>query len=171
MTEQARTYGTVLFELDLPGEMIEKAFGVLSDNPVLIKCLISPEILLGSKLAVIQKVFREPEFSPLMTRFLEKVCENSCMDQMEEIFQVWKEKTMEAAGILSASLYCVTLPDEKEREGMRAFLSRKFGAKEVRLTIVNAPELMGGFVLKAKDMEYDYSLKGQLTRLARAVAG
>ncbi len=28
-----------------------------------------------------------------------------------------------------------------------------------------APELMGGFVLKTGDVEYDYSLKGQLERL------
>ena len=34
-----------------------------------------------------------------------------------------------------------------------------------------SPQLLGGFVLKAKDVEYDYSLKGQLKRLTEAVAG
>ena len=33
------------------------------------------------------------------------------------------------------------------------------------------PELLAGFVLRAGDMEYDYSLRGQLAQLTRAVAG
>ena len=31
--------------------------------------------------------------------------------------------------------------------------------------------LIGGFILKTGDIEYDYSLRGQISRLSQAVAG
>lgn len=65
---------------------------------------------------------------------------------------------------ISQSFY-VTRPDEEQLAGIREFLCREYKKKDVQLEMAAAPELMGGFVLKTGDVEYDYSLKGQLERL------
>lgn len=171
MTEQARIYGTVLFELGIPGGMIEKAAKMLAGCPELVGCLTSPVIPAGKKRSVIRKVFREPDFSGRMICFLEKACESGCIDEMEAIIQVWREKTMAAEGILPASLEYVTRPDEEQLAAMRKFLCRRTGRRSVEFSLKENPELLAGFVLRAGDMEYDYSLKGQLAQLTRAVAG
>ena len=44
MTEQARIYGAVLFELDIPQEMVEQAAALLRENPPLQKVLSSPVV-------------------------------------------------------------------------------------------------------------------------------
>ncbi len=54
---------------------------------------------------------------------------------------------------------------------MKRFLCRNHGKKEVVLALVEEKALLGGFVLKAGDIEYDYSLRGRIGRLSQAVAG
>ena len=62
----------------------------------------------------------------------------------------------------------MTEPDEAQIAGIKAFLCREYGKKEVQLTMAAHPELLGGFVLRTGDMEYDYSLKEQLADLFSA---
>ena len=85
MTETARTYAIVLYELGIPEEMVREAVKLLKENPELPEVLNSPVVPLKSKHAVIEKVFREPEFSVLMVRFLKKACDAGCIGQTEEI--------------------------------------------------------------------------------------
>ena len=81
MTETARTYAIVLYELGIPVEMVREAVKLLKENPELPEVLNSPVVPLKSKHAVIEKVFREPEFSALMVRFLKKACDAGCIGQ------------------------------------------------------------------------------------------
>lgn len=97
--------------------------------------------------------------------FLKKACEEGCIGQMEDMIKVWEKCLLDGAGILSASLFYVTRPDEEQLAGILEFLCREYKKKDVQLEMAAAPELMGGFVLKTGDVEYDYSLKGQLERL------
>ena len=85
MTETARTYAIVLYELGIPEDMVREAVKLLKENPELPEVLNSPVVPLKSKHAVIEKVFREPEFSALMVRFLKKACDAGCIGQTEEI--------------------------------------------------------------------------------------
>ena len=162
MTETARTYAIVLYELGIPEEMVREAVKLLKENPEL------PEVL-KSKHAVIEKVFREPEFSALMVRFLKKACDAGCIGQTEEIAKARDAYARMAAGVMDAELHYVTMPGAAQITGMKQFLCRKYNKKDVNIRLVNQPDLVGGFVLKAGDTEYDYSLKGQLVRLGRAV--
>ena len=104
MTEQARLYGTVLYELKLPETMIRTCECILRENPQLAQVLESPVIRQSRKEAIIDRVFENPDFSRIMRNFLKKVCEAGCMDQMESMVRIRDEKSREAAGILTAKL-------------------------------------------------------------------
>lgn len=171
MTETAMTYGTVLYELSVPGYMVEEAVSLLRSSKELKNVLTSPVVSHQKKEAIIDKVFREPGFSDIMRRFLKKACIAGCIGQMEDIAGRWKSLSQEMNGGMDADLYYVTLPDEAQIQGIKAFLCRSCHKKDVDLHLVSNPDLIGGFVLKAGDIEYDYSLKGQLEKLTRAVAG
>ena len=140
MTEQARLYGTVLYELKLPDTMIRTC-----------ECIL--------------RKIRGLRFSRIMRNFLKKVCEAGCMDQMESMVRIRDEKSREAAGILSAKLRYVTEPDAAEVKAMKELLCKTYGKNSVELSMQEAPELIGGFVLQTGDVEYDYSLSGQLRRM------
>lgn len=64
MTEQARLYGTVLYELKLPDTMIQTCECILRENPQLAQVLESPVIRQSRKEAIIDRVFENPDFSP-----------------------------------------------------------------------------------------------------------
>ena len=136
MTEQARLYGTVLYELKVPEKMVRETGRIFQENPELMAVLDDPTLQETKKEAIIGKIWKEPDFSPLISSFLKKACESGCIGEIEDIL----------AGILE-------------------FLCREYKKKDVQLEMAAAPELMGGFVLKTGDVEYDYSLKGQLERL------
>ncbi len=165
MTEQARLYGTVLYELKLPKDMLERCEAILKDSKELKEVLKSPVVRQEKKDNIIEKLFRDPEFSAIMRNFLKKTCKAGCIDQMEDIFFVSRQKAREAAGILSAKLSYVTEPDEKEIRAIRDFLCRTYGKQDVELSMQEEPELIGGFVLQTGNLEYDYSLRNQLRRM------
>ena len=165
MTEEARLYGTVLYELKVPEKMVRETGRIFQENPELKAVLDDPTLLETKKEAVIGKIWKEPDFSSTMVHFLKKACEEGCIGQMEDMIKVWEKCLLDGAGILSASLFYVTRPDEEQLAGIREFLCREYKKKDVQLEMAAAPELMGGFVLKTGDVEYDYSLKGQLERL------
>ena len=67
--------------------------------------------------------------------------------------------------ILKAKLIYVTEPDHEQLEGIQSFLCKEFHKKTVQLSMEEDQKLLGGFILKAEDVEYDYSLKAQLKQL------
>ena len=69
------------------------------------------------------------------------------MDQMESMVRIREEKSLEAAGILSAKLRYVTEPDAEEVKGHeRRFCVKTYGKNSVELSMQEAPELIGGFL-------------------------
>ncbi|MEW3583881.1 F0F1 ATP synthase subunit delta, partial [[Clostridium] symbiosum] len=68
-------------------------------------------------------------------------------------------------GILRAELTCVTPPSEEQLQGMKKYLCRRYRKNDVTFDIREDASLLGGFILKAGDFEYDYSLDGRLKRL------
>ena len=169
MTETARTYAIVLYELGIPENMIRATAQLLKENPELPEVLASPVVPRKNKYAVIEKVFREPEFSALMVRFLKKACDAGCIGQMNEIAAGRDAYALGMEGVMEAEIHYVTMPGAAQITGMKQFLCRRFGKRDVNIRLVNLPDLVGGFVLKAGDTEYDYSLKGQLSKLRQAV--
>lgn len=169
MTETARIYAIVLYELKIPGQMVSGAAAVFREHPELKKVLISPVTPKGSKHGIIEKVFREPEFSGLMVRFLKKACDAGCIGQMEDIAEAWRLFALKKEDMMDAQLRYVTMPGAAQIAGMKRFLCSRYHKKDVNLQLVMQPDLVGGFILKAGDTEYDYSLKGQLNKLRQAV--
>ena len=157
MTETARTYAIVLYELGIPEDMVREAVKLLKENPELPEVLNSPVVPLKSKHAVIEKVFREPEFSVLIVRFLKKACDAGCIGQTEEIAAARDAYARKASGVMDAELHYVTMPGAAQITGMKQFLCRKYKKKDVNIRLVNQPDLVGGFVLKAF-VQYQFAI-------------
>ena len=62
---------------------------------------------------------------------------------------------------LTATLLCVTPPDEHQEQGIRAFLQKKYG-EDVALTIQQDTSLKSGFQLHVGSEVYDWSAKGRM---------
>ena len=95
----------------------------------------------------------------------EKIFENTpeIGKMLENPLVSLKEK--EQKGILKAELLYVTCPTEAQEDKMKEFLRNQFSASEVELTLTEDKNLVGGFVLRAGDREYDWSLIGRYKKL------
>ena len=69
---------------------------------------------------------------------------------------------------LTATLLCVTPPDEHQEQGIRAFLQKKYG-EDVTLTIQQDSSLKSGFQLHVGSEVYDWSAKGRMEQFRQQV--
>lgn len=160
MTQTSINYATVLYELGIPEEIVNETKRIFKENDILFKSLVSPVVSKDSKDNIIDKVF------PLeMHNFLKVLCHYNSMDYIYEIFDEYKAITYEKKGILPATLEYVVEPDKNQKQGIEAYLSKRFGKDKVELKCVHKPELIGGFIINAKDVEIDRSVKGKIKQL------
>lgn len=69
---------------------------------------------------------------------------------------------------LTATLLCVTPPDEHQEQGIRAFLQKKYG-EDVALTIQQDSSMKSGFQLHVGSEVYDWSAKGRMEQFRQQV--
>lgn len=69
---------------------------------------------------------------------------------------------------LTPTLLCVTPPDERQEQGIRAFLQKKYG-EDVALTIQQDSSLKSGFQLHVGSEVYDWSAKGRMEQFRQQV--
>ena len=153
MTQTANNYGEVLFELGIKKDTVEESKRIFSLTEQLHKTLESP---------IIEKVFPKE-----IENFLKVVCDHEKMSYIDEIIEAYYKKYNEANNILTATLSYVVEPNENQLSQIKNYLAKKYNKETVELTMVEQPELIGGFVLKVGDIEEDNSIRGRLNRLEK----
>ena len=140
MTQTANNYGTVLFELGITKEIVEK----------------TKEIF---------ELTSERFFPQEIHHFLKELCDHEHMDVIEDVFAAYQNCYDEKNGILRAKMQCAEVPDETQLAQIRNYLAGKYKKTQVELEFEKKPELIAGFVLRVGDIEEDFSIRGRLDRL------
>ena len=159
MTQTVINYARVLYELQIPDEIIMEAETYFRNVPELKDALTNPVIPLNEKYAVIEDLFTDQ-----MKNFLKMVCKNGRMRQIREIFEVYETYSKSQRKILQATLIYVTEPTKEQEEKFKVFLKERYGCRDVELNLEDR-ELIGGFVLRAGEREFDWSIRGRIKQL------
>lgn len=160
MTQTANNYGTVLYELGITKETVEKTKEILKLTSELPQVLGCPVVSGKEKHQVIERFFPKE-----IQNFLKELCDHDHIDVINDVFAAYQNCYDEKNGILRAKLYGVRLPDEKQLAQIRSYLAEKYQKKQVELEFEEQPELIAGFVLRVGDIEEDFSIRGRLNRL------
>ena len=139
MTETSINYAKALYGLSVPGEAICETGRIFKNTPEIGKMLENP--------------------------LVKVTCKYQKIDRIGEILEAYDAYSREQKGILKAELLYVTRPAEEQENKMKEFLRSQFSAREVELTLTEDKSLVGGFVLRAGDREYDWSLIGRYKKL------
>ena len=167
MTVTAQNYALVLGELNLDEQQIKAAETLLRENPLLTQVLSDPRVRFAEKEKSAWTVFLRRPFPP----FMKVLCKHERVYALTEIFEAYQDLCRQKAGTVRAQLLCVEPPSAEQTEKMRAFVKKKFGAANVELDIAVQPDLLGGFILRCGDCEYDRSVKGKLDKLQQKLTG
>ena len=166
MTVTAQNYALVLGELNLDEQQVKAAETLLRKNPLLTQVLSDPRVRCAEKEKCLDRIFTPP-----FSSFMKVLCKHERVYALTEIFEAYRDLCRQKAGTVQAQLLCVEPPSAEQTEKMRAFVKQKFGAANVELDIAVQPDLLGGFILRCGDCEYDRSVKGKLDKLQQKLTG
>ena len=156
----AQRYARALYELKIPGEAVRETKKIFLENPLLGRAVESPAVKQAEKFRLIERIFPAE-----IRNFLKTACRHHRLDIIEEIFDAYEAYCREQEHTVSAVLSCLEPPTEEQLKRMESFLCGRYSAEKAEIQVCRDESLLGGFILRAGDDEYDWSLKGRLDRL------
>ena len=93
------------------------------------------------------------------------LAENGRLQVVPEIVQLFEQRRHEHQGTLEVEVISAFPVDAAQQAELAAALKRRLG-REISVTSVQDPRLIGGVTIRAGDLVIDGSLRGQLGRLA-----
>lgn len=166
----ANRYAKALFELALEQQNLEtvaKDMQLVNDlvveNRELTLLLKSPVVKAHKKIAVFKSLF-EKNITKLTLQFLSLLAKNGREDTIPQVAESFLVIYNDYRGITEAWL---TTAGDLEKDAKTAILAmlKKLSGKEVQLNEYVNADLLGGFVVKLGDYQYDASTKTLIKRL------
>ena len=161
MTEIAGNYAKVLYELGISREAIEESAECVKTKE-LIDALKCPIVSKKEKHKIVDRVFPDE-----MHNFMKVLCDYNSVDYIYDIFEAYKAYADQVNSTANAALICVEAPGAEQMKKLEQFVKKETGKKNAKIHITYDSSLLGGFVLKIDDKEYDWSIKGRMTKLTR----
>jgi F-type H+-transporting ATPase subunit delta len=103
-------------------------------------------------------------------RFLRVLADNGRLGVLPEIATLYGELKREAEKVLDVTVRAPAPIDDAGIEQLKVALKRRFG-RDIQISQAVDPDLLGGAVIDAGEIVIDGSVRGQLQRLAHALAG
>jgi F-type H+-transporting ATPase subunit delta len=100
-------------------------------------------------------------------RFVALLVRRGWFGQLDEAVSAVEQRVDARNGVLAVDLESASPLDGDMQEQLAAALIRRYGAREIRLTVRVVPELLGGYRLRCGSDLVDSSVRGQLQRMAR----
>lgn len=146
-----------LVRLDIPHEDIETAKKVISACPDAVDTLGNQLITLDEKKNIIKKIFPQN-----LERFITNTAKSGNISELNEIFSEYEDILLEKQGSIKAVVRYVTPLTESQQADLRKFIMEKFVRDDVDIEYRHDPDIIGGFILNAGDVEYDRSYRTSL---------
>lgn len=157
MKDTSKNFLKELIRLDISREDIETAKNVMSACPDASDTLENPLITLDEKRNIIQKIFPES-----MERFMLNSAKSGIISELNDIFDEYLDILLEKQGSIRAVVRYVTPLTESQQADLRKFIMNKFIRDDVEIEYKHDPDIIGGFILNAGDVEYDRSYRTSL---------
>lgn len=158
----ADSYGKVLFEENIDKSLVDKTVDILNSSSELKMTLDNPAIPNSEKHRVIDRIFPEE-----VRTFIKYVCDNGAISIINDIYTSYSNLLLESKDGIQAEYLCVTEPDNEQIKRIKSKIKKMYNKDKVVLKVIKKPELVGGFVLRIGDNEYDRSLKGSINDLIK----
>lgn len=170
----ARPYAQAVFELAQSqkelqrwSEMLALAVVVAGDDTL--RKLVGHPRVHKDQLAELMLAACGDGLSPTGKNFIRLLVENSRLSLLPEIAALYEASRAEAEGVLKVQVTSAW-PLSSAEEGKIAAALKARLQREIKLTATVDKSLLGGAVIRAGDRVIDGSVRGQLGKLAHALA-
>lgn len=160
MKDNQKDFIKELIRLDVPQEDVDSTRNILSTCPDVADTLSNPLVTPDEKRNIIKKLFPE-----ILNRFLINVVRDGAIDSLTEIFDEYSDILLEKQNSIRAVVRYVTPLTETQQADLRKFIMEKFVKEDVAIEYRHDPDIIGGFILNAGDVEYDKSYRTSLKKM------
>ena len=177
MRSIARPYAKAL--LSVAGSLEEAAkvrdqlagfAAVLAGDPRLQTFFANPGLPVDAKRRALDGIAERLALQPLSRRLLQALVARHRLGRLDEVVAGIGEAIQERQGVAVATVTTAEPLADDERTQLRQVLEGKVG-KRLELRESVDPALLAGFVAQVDSQLFDGSLRGQLDRLAKELAG
>lgn len=164
MIQNIENYLKSLFSANVSVSGLEDALKLIKASSELKAVLNDPNVPAADKAKVAEELF-----VPSVKDFILQLSKQGNIDDLEEIINNYVLEINKENNVVSAKVFCVNAPDDKQLEGIKKFICKETGAEKANVEIVKNENLIGGFVIDVGDKEYDFSIKHKLEAIKSQV--
>lgn len=164
MIQNIENYLKSLFSANVSVSGLEDALKLIKASSELKAVLNDPNVPATDKAKVAEELF-----VPSVKDFILQLSKQGNIDDLEEIINNYISEINKENNVVSAKVFCVNAPDDKQLEGIKKFICKETGAEKANVEIVKNEKLIGGFVIDVGDKEYDFSIKHKLEAIKSQV--
>lgn len=162
MTKSALEYAKLLAGLHVSAEAVRETRDLLDLVPQLRIDLENPVLDIEKKHVEIEETF------PVSIRnFLKVICDNQDFSMLEDVFAAYETLDTTEPEHLKAELRYVVPPTEEQLAKIKTFLTKKHKNATLEIQTMQDESLLGGFVIRVGNQEYDWSMKSRLEKLGQ----
>jgi F-type H+-transporting ATPase subunit delta len=131
---------------------------------------VNPAVPLDVKGRVLDQLAERMRLGDLTRRLLHALATRHRLGRLDEVVAALTDRLNERLGVAVAEVATAEELGEEERRELQRVLEEKTGKRlEMRLAV--EPALLAGFVARVGSQRFDGSLRGQLDRLGKELAG
>ena len=166
MTQTVIDYAKEMKRLSVSPEDVKQTVELLEALPQVKVDFENPTVELEKKIHLIEMIF------PKQIRdFLELLCDHHDFNLFSEIVETYHEelRKVENNPNLAVQISYVVPPTDDQLNKMKEFLKEKCHADALDVTLKEDKNLLGGFIIRAGNEEYDWSMRGRLQQIERSM--
>lgn len=162
MTQTVIDYAKEMKKLSVTLEDANRTAEILEALPQIVVDFDNPLFPLEKKHHEIDMIF-----PPQIRDFLKLLCDHQDFALFGEIFEAFREelRAVEEVPSLHVEIDYVVPPTTEQLEKIKAFLAEKFHATAIDMTMKEDKHLLGGFIIRAGNEEFDWSMRGRLSKI------
>jgi len=160
MKDTDKEYLKELVRLDISQADADAVRQILSECGDVKDTLANPLVTHDEKRGIITKLFPES-----LHKFLINIVRNNDVENLDGIIEEYDEILLDKQGSIRAVVRYVTPLTESQQADLKKFIIDKFVKDDVALEYRYDPDIIGGFILNAGDVEYDKSYRTALRKM------
>lgn len=169
----ARVYAGALYaaavdagSVAVVAKQLDQLMDALGSNPAVLRALINPELPREAKRRILGQMMEDAD--PLARNALMVMADNGRLVLLADMHQAYAELAAVEEQVLNVEVTTATELDATQLEALRERISAAVG-QNAELTATVDDRIIGGFVLRARGVLVDASVRRRLSELRRAM--
>ncbi len=146
-----------LIRLNISREDTAAAKNVFTACPDVAETLSNPLVTYDEKNSIIKKLFPAS-----LERFMMSAVRNGAVEKVKDILEEYTDVLIEKQGSIKVVVRYVTPLTDTQQADLKKFIMERFVKEDVDIEYRKDPDILGGFILTAGDIEYDKSYRTSL---------